>query len=127
MKPFKVKVEVGITTIDDVLITALEGGSNYWYYLLKKDLPAPAGWQRNPTFHYEFLDKVYSGASLPVHDAENPKDKLGELNCKSIQRALILMAQDYPEILTSILDENYDAGDADVFFQLCIMGEVVFG
>jgi len=38
-----------------------------------------------------------------------------------------VLKKNYPKIWENILLENADAGDADVFLQLCVMGDVVFG
>jgi hypothetical protein len=35
--------------------------------------------------------------------------------------------EDYPKVWENILLEQYDANDADIFLQLCVMGEVQFG
>jgi hypothetical protein len=41
--------------------------------------------------------------------------------------AITIIKEKYPRIWENILLENADAGDADVFLQLCVMGEVVYG
>ena len=41
--------------------------------------------------------------------------------------AISLIKKEYPNIWENILLEQSDAGDADVFLQLSVMGEVVFG
>ena len=38
-----------------------------------------------------------------------------------------VIKKDYPEIWENILLEQADAGDADVFLQLCVMGDIVYG
>ena len=44
-----------------------------------------------------------------------------------ILESIPIIKKDYPEIWERILLEEGDAGDADVFLQLCVMGEVVYG
>jgi hypothetical protein len=34
---------------------------------------------------------------------------------------------EHPNVYNNIIDEDYDADDADVFFQIAVMGEVTFG
>ena len=41
--------------------------------------------------------------------------------------SISVIKTEYPEIWENILLEQADAGDADVFLQLCVMGEIVFG
>jgi hypothetical protein len=45
----------------------------------------------------------------------------------SILEAITIIKKDYPDVWENILDEQYDANDADIFLQLCVMGEVVYG
>ncbi|MFW5701156.1 MAG: hypothetical protein ACOCWM_05645, partial [Cyclobacteriaceae bacterium] len=74
--------------IVDLLITALEGGSNYWYFLPTTNIKAPADYQRNHNIYYEFIDKVIQGAKLPVHDAENEIELLGYLTINGIEKGI---------------------------------------
>ena len=53
--------------------------------------------------------------------------KLGIVDLDKILEAITLIKKEYPNIWENILLENADAGDADVFLQLCVMGEVVYG
>jgi hypothetical protein len=41
--------------------------------------------------------------------------------------AINLVKKDYPEVYENIVLEEYDAEDADIFLQLAVMGNVVFG
>jgi hypothetical protein len=41
--------------------------------------------------------------------------------------AITIIKKEYPEVWENILLEQADAGDADVFLQLCVMGDVVYG
>lgn len=126
-----INLEISNELINDLLCTALEGGSNYWYYLGDVDR---THFIKGETFvdnlTRSFLaDKDYK---LPVYDIESAEefedmDKLGDVTYDSMQRAFILMAQDYPKTFASATSSNMDADDADVWFQLATMGEVVFG
>jgi hypothetical protein len=58
-------------------------------------------------------------------DIENTK--LGHIDMNRILEAITKIKSEYPEVWKNILLENADAGDADVFLQLCVMGEVVYG
>ena len=52
---------------------------------------------------------------------------LGTVDMDSILEAITIIKRDYPDVWENILDEQYDANDADIFLQLCVMGDVVFG
>lgn len=127
MKTFKVTTEIKTSLINDVLITALEGGSNYWYFINEHEAETPENFKRDPEMHYEFLDKVYQGGSLPVYDAEDNSELHGTLTIESIQKGLNILAKDHETNMYNISTEDYDAHDADVFFQLCVLGEITFG
>jgi len=55
------------------------------------------------------------------------KTKLGYVDMDKILDTIPVLKKNYPKIWENILLENADAGDADVFLQLCVMGDVVFG
>lgn len=119
---------ITLSQVDDQLITALEGGSNYWYNLkTASSLEEPEGYKRNRSVHYRFLDKVYQGATLPVYDIEEPTEVLGDLSMETIKRGLDLLKRDYKDHYRDVVDECGDAETADVLFQLMVMGEVTFG
>jgi hypothetical protein len=138
--------------IIDLFITSLEGGSNYWYHI---DLPkgirsygqslseAVGNYIMEGgtiTFYdddeYErVIDDKESGEYTIQGDVVDEKSfledieetKLGEVNLDRILEAITIIKEKYPRIWENILLENADAGDADVFLQLCVMGEVVYG
>jgi hypothetical protein len=116
---------------ENVIIGALEGGSNYWYCIgdldrtnfIKGESPAmniAIQLFNNP----EYKLKIYD-----IESAEDPEemDFLGDVTQASMIKAFELMANKYPEFLERILDEENDADDDDVFFQLATMGEVIYG
>jgi hypothetical protein len=108
--------------VKDLLATALEGGSNYWYYLPNK-LPKREG----KTFDEAILEFLKEGGSIQVNDWENNEEKLGELTWESVERAFVLMKENYKHLYLDLVDDNWDADVADAWFQLAVMGEVTFG
>lgn len=124
------KREVTLELIDSLIITALEGGSNYWYLLDHTKVATPENFERNSEIHYEWLDKIYQGSTIDIFDAEDPEEKVGELNNDNIKRGLKCLedAQNkHDNIIASILQEEYDANDADTLFQYIVMGEITYG
>ena len=124
-------IPVNITKeqIADQLCTALEGGSNYWYMLGDVDT---THFVKGDTFvdnlaRSFIADKDYK---LDVYDLESDEDEpelLGSVNYRDMEWALTEMALEYPKMYANIVAEQFDADDADVWFQLATMGEVVFG
>ena len=138
--------------IIDLFITSLEGGSNYWYHIdLPKDIRSYGQSISEAVGNYimeggtitfydddeyeRVIDDKESGEYDIQGDVVDEKSfledieetKLGEVNLDRILEAITIIKEKYPRIWKNILLENDDAGDADVFLQLCVMGEVVYG
>jgi len=132
--------------IIDIFVTALEGGSNYWYYIL--DIPKEIKYmikQEGLAFSEACGKYVLDGGELAIYDKEelnnvgigdedsdletysNKPEPLGYVNMDSLLDAIRVMKQDYEDRYKNIIMDEYDADDADIFFQLATMGEVVFG
>jgi len=138
--------------LNDLLSTSMEGGSNYWALFDHRFIAPELANQKIPLSE-KIINSVWDyKKSIPVYDVEsgeeddteqsvydNPNseyanpyegyERLGELSLDSILQAISLVKKDpkYKHIWENIASENYDAGDADVFFQLAIMNEIVFG
>lgn len=114
----------------NLLVSALEGGSNYWYllgarsvneveeYLNKDDAGLP--------FAFQMMRAIERGASIRVFDCETG-EKLGYINLESIKNAEEIMLRDYPEQYAIAKQDEGDADTGDIWFQLSVMGEVVYG
>jgi hypothetical protein len=69
----------------------------------------------------------YDRINLRVLDKEEEGVLLGEVNIATIKTAFERICSQYPETYLNLIQENYDADDADVFFQIATMGEITFG
>lgn len=142
-----------------LLVSALEGGSNYWYFLpdtsmcpkkgykpktelnkkqLKEDEKYDTGrdYRGIDCFVNKMWEAVMLGAKIPVVDVnEYDQDKekaddddiIGYITKESLIKATYLMAQDYDRHFADAISESSDAITGDVYFQLAVMGDVVFG
>jgi len=112
--------------IKDQIITAIEGGSNYWYFLPDLSMlpEKKEGEALSERIGRAVLDE---GIAVPVYDYEDQHEKLGDLTKESIAKALEIMSRDYSDHFADMVDETGDADTADVFFQLAVMGDIVFG
>jgi hypothetical protein len=124
--------EVPREVLENVFVTALEGGSNYWYYLSEGAIRII----RNvvPKSEERFLAIAMAKALLehnvriPINDAEDEDEILGYLDMKTLPQRLNRLANsDDSWALSNELDENGDASSSDVVFQYLVMGEVVYG
>lgn len=122
----------------DAIVTALEGGSNYWYSLSDKAVEeieryAPnarfynsKGEQREP-LSISFWAALKAGAVIPINDAEDEAEKIGEISLASIAVGEQRMLEKSRRHFDDLLNESGDAITADVWFQYCSLGEVVYG
>ena len=120
----KVTVEHEITEdrLDDLVVTALESPP-YWHkYLNERYNGAKDGW----------ILEVLKGDGFKISNGREEKEdssdyKEGVLNMETAHKALKLMAKDYPEDLADFINENEDAITGDIFLQLAILGDVIYG
>jgi hypothetical protein len=121
----KINIEITNEKITDQFITAIEVGSNYWYYL--KDLSMLSEKTNCLPLSERIAHAIlHEKEIIPVHDIENG-ELLGNLTKENTKKALQIMSKDYTEAFSDIINETGDAETADIFFQLAVMGEVVFG
>lgn len=129
---FKTEKEVNLENLNDIIITAIEGGSNYWYFLDReacKIIDQNRGTPANLCFSEGILPAIMAGEEIPVHDIEDAGNPpLGHLSLLSIKSGIEKMMKDGRPEVNILFDEepDYDAGDADVIFQYFVMGEIVF-
>lgn len=109
--------EIEEERIDDLLTSAFEGGSNYWYQIDNQTTPfegfAGEAW-RQP-------------GGILIKDMENEADPGKVLDAEAVERGLQLMADKFPSRWADFITENDDAETGDVFLQLCLFGEVIYG
>ena len=126
--------------IFDALVTALEGGSNYWYYIpipsdrikkmaIKKAAVKVAGTGRSflsvlgpnlPLVDYIWF-LMLNDTSLMIYDIENTEDLLGEMSIDTLRKGAVQYIQERGEF-----DPAMDAGEADCFLQYAVLGEIVY-
>ena len=129
----EIKTIVPREVLENVCVTALEGGSNYWYYLsegavrlIRKAVPK----NEDPYLSTAILKAVLDhNVEVPIGDAEDEDEVLGYLSNKTIQERLQALSEDdsLKWALDNELRNEGDADSSDVVFQYMVMGEVVFG
>lgn len=111
---------------EDLLVTALEGGSNYWYFI--PDIAPLDGIAEGEPLSIRLFKAVMDhGKEILVYDIEDDNEYHGKISRDSINGATKLMARESPEHMKSVRDDEWDAESADVWFQYVVRGEVVFG
>lgn len=123
--------KIHLEHFDNVIITALEGGSNYWYQLFiddYRDQLVPKT-EKRLALSERISESLYINPKfeLKVYDVENPNDLLGTVTQASMFKAFQIAEQEWDSAYENIMEEQYDVSDADIVFQLATMGKVVFG
>lgn len=130
----KINIETKIESevLENIFVTALEGGSNYWYYLPRESVFAVRSVV--PRDVEECLSvAIYKavceeGVDVPIYDAEDEEEMLGILSMTTIPERLgELIQSDNRWALTDELNEEGDANSSDIVFQYLVMGEAIFG
>ena len=121
------RIEISDELIENILCCAFEGGITYWACNVsckdREDMKKVGGYK------HEYLTKTkLKDAVMYIHDTYSSEKH--PITKKSIIDALQKM--DDPEYkctkaLNRILDEEYDADDADLVVQNACFGEVVYG
>lgn len=146
-----IETKIQNDAIESMLVTAIEGGSNYWYQFSTQDLKDAKAWfkneidekrlTRNESIHYVWMDAMFQGypKPIPVYDTDEGYDldeeefeeiePIGFLSMENIKKGLQLASYEYPKQFGEFFPEyqSGDADDADVLFQLVCLGDVVYG
>ena len=115
--------------LEDQFITAYEGGSNYWCGLSNEALSDARSKYKTDTRNCpsEYLwDAVLAGESVTFYDAED-EETTWVLNLEKVVAGTEKMCDDYAQDYADAITDQGDACTADVWFQLCLLNDVVYG
>lgn len=125
---YKVELEVPAQTIADLMVTAIEGGCNYWMSHFQ------ASWipklKETCDLPWYAQEEVYKDPdfSIAIFVKDEDEDSgLFILSQAGVVIGLSKLNSEFPEHARKIFEENYDVETADVFLQLCLFGEIVYG
>lgn len=128
----EIKTTISREVLEDVFVTALEGGSNYWYFLpdhsiqlIRRAVPK----EEDPYLSTAILKAILDhDVKVAINDAENEDEVVGIITKDLINPRLQLLSESKLKwALDAHLNERGDADSADIVFQYIAMGEVVFG
>ena len=129
-----IQKEVSRDVLENIFVTALEGGSNYWYYINNengKKIRDAVSRDEEPSFSMAFAKAILDKRlSIEVHDIEDMDndEPLGVINEQTIMSGLQKMVDDgYGWALFDEIAEQGDATSSDMCFQYMVLGEVMFG
>lgn len=133
MKDFTVTQTLPIQRVSDVLCSAIEGGSNYWYEYVGE--VEPKTWEFDSELvpglpagvHYLHDYPLNPGGALLLGDMEDSDHGTMRLDSEAVQKGLVVMAEKYPKHFANILTEDDDAETGDVLLQCCLFGGIIYG
>ena len=118
-------------TLEDLWVTILEGGSNYWVDKIDYDKPewADATHLKNGEHLAEnFEVTIYHNGEYGDFDGEKREFTSEVAKVKTfdvIHRGISLLSDDVKTVIMN--NGDWDANDADHIFQLGVFGEVRYG
>jgi hypothetical protein len=129
METLKIQREIPMEVLENIFVTALEGGSNYWctisnstYKAIKRTITG------EPLSTSIFKCVCEVGMVVPINDAEDEEEVLGLLDYSKFSEHIEKMYKDGNGwALDEELNEGGDANSSDMVFQYLVMGENVFG
>jgi len=118
---------VPLARVADLLCCAFEGGVGYWCAITGYTKPAEPRSVWGDGTVYKHVDYPLTGGAVlcQVTDEDEPEKLV--LDGAAIERGLKLMAEKWPRHWADFIGENEDASTGDVFVQMCLLGEVVYG
>jgi len=121
-------IVIGYDKVSSLIASALEGGSNYWYSIVRKNKK-----HESDRFMH---DIVLNGGSLIITD-QDPNDSEGAEYTldyaavrRGVERLLKMRTKDGKRMhrqALNLIGDNADAETADCFLQLALFGEVMYG
>lgn len=130
----ELKVDISNEHLTELFIMALEGGSNYWYYIDTTDISvvnkvfSPDDRQMMSTSE-KVVKAILEGKvpHIPIYDQEELDEVLlGHFSLDSIRNGVRKMSEENLGLLANAMMDQFDGYDADSFFQYCVMGEQRF-
>jgi len=122
--------------IGDLLCSAFEGGSNYWYRIEEFIKPkivkcySASSYETDPK-PYRHIDWPLSyGGALVVSDAlavDGEDVRVTRIDMPKLLKGLEIFHTKYPRHYNDWIEENDDAATGDVFLQCCCFGEIIYG
>lgn len=134
--------QVGMDAIQNLLCSAFEGGSNYWYFIKGQHAPSrydhltyPGENPAKPNIykHIDYPTNPDGFLLITANGDEKDEEIKGQrewkLDLDAIAKGLQVMATKYPKHFADAIadDGSADATTGDVFLQCCCFGEIIFG
>jgi hypothetical protein len=127
-----INIELTREVLEDIFVTALEGGSNYWYLIQEEAIKKVRAVvpDRSIPFSQALFSAVYDhNVDVDIHDIEEDEDEeaVGTISMTTMNERIQKCATDDNSwAILNEINENGDATSSDVIFQYIVLGEVVY-
>ena len=131
------KHTIDYDAFENLIVTAWEGGINYWAdisyeSLHEMNLYAEKNGFSGEPFSVRFAKFIWDGNSATIVDVEQDfyhdgqEEIIGKIDLCSIKKGWEIFSKERHHFY-DFLTDNIDATTADIWFQCCSLGEAVYG
>lgn len=123
-----VKIRVSLSHFEEIVVGALEGGSNYWYSLNINEFSNKLTGEENEPISTRIAKSLFENSEfeMNVYDIDSNEKPLGAVSQASILNAIKIANEKYNDVYTDLMEGTGDADTADVLFQLAVMKDIMF-
>lgn len=130
MNNFTATSQISASDLANLAVTAFEYNdmTASWCGSAKPACPVPTG--TGPWYSQaEFWDGPFQIAVTfdGPNDEEGSRASGAVIGAAEVQAGITKMANDYPSHWGDFISDNYDAVTADVWWQCCVLGDIVYG
>jgi len=120
----KVTIEVDITeeNIENIIVTALEGGCNYWLGIICKKAQFADKPKGEPTATW-VTKLLLEGQEIECFDVEDTTEPHWTLTLEKLLKGITLHVEERPEFIDI---DDWDADNADCAIQCALFGKLVY-
>jgi len=117
----EIKLEFTASDIDNLIVTAFEGGTDYWAGIIYKKEQFSLKPKGVPTAQW-ITKLLLEGQDVELCDIEDRSERW-VLSLQKLMDGIALNAKERPEHIDK---DNWDAEDADCIMQYALFGEIVY-
>ena len=121
--------EIPQEVLENVFVTALEGGSNYWYFIPNDSVIKVRLVEPNGPLSMAILKAVFNhNVNVEICDTEDQETVVGTISKDTMKSRLQKLAENdgLSWALTNELNDEGDAESSDIVFQFITLGEHIY-